>query len=157
MDLGLKDKVAVITGASIGIGLAVAEGLAAEGVQTVVTARRANLLATLQDEIERAGGPRPVAVPLDLYEAGAGAALTRFARERATAYVGPRARRRVWVYRFVGPVRAERLIAGGDYEPHIFALATGSPRTPACAPDRARGGFAAPEAPCRGSTWSPCR
>ena len=31
MDLGLKDKVAVITGGSPGIGLAVARGLAAEG------------------------------------------------------------------------------------------------------------------------------
>ena len=32
MDLGLTDKVAVITGGSVGIGLAVAKGLAAEGV-----------------------------------------------------------------------------------------------------------------------------
>ena len=31
MDLGLKDKVAVITGGSVGIGLAVAKGLASEG------------------------------------------------------------------------------------------------------------------------------
>ena len=35
MDLGLKDKVAVITGGSVGIGLAVAEGLAAEGAHIV--------------------------------------------------------------------------------------------------------------------------
>ena len=34
MDLGLKGKVAVITGGSVGIGLAVAEGLAAEGAQS---------------------------------------------------------------------------------------------------------------------------
>ena len=32
MDLGLRGKVAVITGASVGIGLAISEGLAAEGV-----------------------------------------------------------------------------------------------------------------------------
>ena len=39
MDLGLKDKVAVITGGSVGIGLAVAEGLAAEGAHIVMAAR----------------------------------------------------------------------------------------------------------------------
>ena len=39
MDLGLKDKVAVITGGSVGIGLAVAHGLAAEGCRIVLAAR----------------------------------------------------------------------------------------------------------------------
>jgi NAD(P)-dependent dehydrogenase (short-subunit alcohol dehydrogenase family) len=39
MDLELKDKVAVITGGSIGIGLAVAQGLAMEGVQVLLCAR----------------------------------------------------------------------------------------------------------------------
>jgi 3-oxoacyl-[acyl-carrier protein] reductase len=39
MDLGLRDKVAIITGGSVGIGLAVAEGLAAEGANVVITAR----------------------------------------------------------------------------------------------------------------------
>jgi len=42
MDLGLKDKVAVITGGSVGIGLAIAEGLAAEGVHVVLAARAAS-------------------------------------------------------------------------------------------------------------------
>ena len=40
MDLELRDKVAVITGGSVGIGLAVAEGLAAEGVHLVLAARQ---------------------------------------------------------------------------------------------------------------------
>ena len=39
MDLELKDKVAVITGGSEGIGLAVAEGLALEGAHVVLIAR----------------------------------------------------------------------------------------------------------------------
>ncbi len=39
MELGLRDKVAVITGGSVGIGLAIAEGLAAEGANVVVAAR----------------------------------------------------------------------------------------------------------------------
>jgi len=75
MDLELKGRVAVVTGTSVGIGREIAKVLAAEGVQTVVTARRASLLATLQDEIERAGGPRPLAVPLDLYQAESAARL----------------------------------------------------------------------------------
>jgi len=67
MDLELRDKVAVVTGTSVGLGREIARVLAAEGTQTIVIARRAHLLATLQDEIERAGGPRPLALPLDLY------------------------------------------------------------------------------------------
>jgi NAD(P)-dependent dehydrogenase (short-subunit alcohol dehydrogenase family) len=39
MDLGLRDKIALITGGSVGIGLAVAQGLAAEGVKVVICAR----------------------------------------------------------------------------------------------------------------------
>ena len=67
MDLELKDRIAVVTGTSVGLGREIAKVLAGEGAQTIVVARRANLLATLQDEIERAGGPRPLALPLDLY------------------------------------------------------------------------------------------
>ena len=44
MDLGLGGKVAVITGGSVGIGLAIAEGLAAEGVNLVLAARGADQL-----------------------------------------------------------------------------------------------------------------
>ncbi|WP_172123051.1 MULTISPECIES: SDR family oxidoreductase [unclassified Devosia] len=39
MDLGLRDKVAVITGGTVGIGLAVAEGLATEGANLVLVGR----------------------------------------------------------------------------------------------------------------------
>jgi NAD(P)-dependent dehydrogenase (short-subunit alcohol dehydrogenase family) len=39
MDLGLEGKVALITGGSVGIGLAIAHGLAAEGVHVVICAR----------------------------------------------------------------------------------------------------------------------
>jgi len=67
MDLELSGKTAVVTGTSVGLGREIARVLAAEGARTVVVARRANLLATLQDEIERAGGARPLALPLDLH------------------------------------------------------------------------------------------
>jgi len=50
MDLGLRDKVAVITGSSVGIGLAIAEGLAAEGCNILITARGAE---RVDDEASR--------------------------------------------------------------------------------------------------------
>jgi 3-oxoacyl-[acyl-carrier protein] reductase len=53
VDLGLKGKVAVITGGSVGIGLAIAEGLAAEGVNLVLAARGAE---RVQAEAKRLAG-----------------------------------------------------------------------------------------------------
>ncbi len=66
MDLELAGKIALVTGASAGIGRGIATVLAAEGAQTVIVARRAELLATLQDEIAKAGGKRPLAITADL-------------------------------------------------------------------------------------------
>jgi NAD(P)-dependent dehydrogenase (short-subunit alcohol dehydrogenase family) len=57
MDLQLKGKTALVTGASMGIGRAIAGGLAAEGVRLCVVARRKDLLEALAREIAGAGGP----------------------------------------------------------------------------------------------------
>lgn len=51
MDLELKDKVAVVTGATQGIGLAVAEGLAREGAQLLLCARDEERIKAVAEEI----------------------------------------------------------------------------------------------------------
>jgi 3-oxoacyl-[acyl-carrier protein] reductase len=71
MDLQLKGKTALVTGASVGIGRGIALAMAREGVRLAVAARRGDLLATLADEIVAAGGVRPVPVVEDLLADGA--------------------------------------------------------------------------------------
>jgi 3-oxoacyl-[acyl-carrier protein] reductase len=71
MDLQLQGKTALVTGASMGIGRAIAKGLAAEGVRTCVAARRRNLLEGLAAEIVAAGAPRPRFVETDVMVEGA--------------------------------------------------------------------------------------
>ncbi|MCC7079631.1 MAG: SDR family oxidoreductase [Burkholderiales bacterium] len=71
MDLQLKDKTALVTGASMGIGHAIARGLAAEGVRTCIVARRRNLLDELAAQIVGNGHPRPEIIVADLMEDGA--------------------------------------------------------------------------------------
>ena len=66
MDLQLAGKTALVTGASMGIGRAIARGLAAEGVRVAVLARRAELLETLAEEIVAAGGARPALIAQDI-------------------------------------------------------------------------------------------
>lgn len=66
MDLELRGRIAVVTGCSVGIGREIARVLAAEGVQTVIVARRLHLLQTLQEEIAAMGGAKPLAIALDL-------------------------------------------------------------------------------------------
>lgn len=55
MDLGLTGKTALVSGASRGIGLAIAEGLAAEGVRLAIAARGREELETAADSVGKAG------------------------------------------------------------------------------------------------------
>jgi len=62
----LAGRIAVITGASRGIGAAVAERFAAEGAQLILIARTVGALEELDDAIRAKGGKQPVLVPHDL-------------------------------------------------------------------------------------------
>ena len=62
----LTDKVAIITGASSGIGRAAAKLFARQGARLVVTARRQNELEQLLDELDADGQGAVVAVPGDI-------------------------------------------------------------------------------------------
>jgi 3-oxoacyl-[acyl-carrier protein] reductase len=84
MDLQLVGKTALVTGASTGIGRAIAKGLAAEGVKIAAVARRSHLLDALAGEIERAQGPRPVLIAQNIMAEGAAVLL----RDAAIAGLG---------------------------------------------------------------------
>lgn len=61
----LQDQVAVITGASSGIGTSIAAAFASEGARTVLAARRRDRLEAAAEEIQGAGG-RALVVPADV-------------------------------------------------------------------------------------------
>ncbi len=62
----LDGRIALITGASRGIGAAVARRFADEGARLVLTARNAAALEEIDDEVRRLSGERATLVPLDL-------------------------------------------------------------------------------------------
>lgn len=66
MDLNLKGKVAVVTGGSLGIGRAVTEALAREGVRVAIVARSKGALEEAAREISEATGVEILAAPADV-------------------------------------------------------------------------------------------
>jgi NAD(P)-dependent dehydrogenase (short-subunit alcohol dehydrogenase family) len=66
MDLGLKERVAVITGGSKGIGRAIARALAAQGTHLVLLARGAEQLQATAADIQKTHGVRVSAVQADI-------------------------------------------------------------------------------------------
>ncbi len=70
MDLKLEGKVALITGASRGLGAACARLLAAEGARLTLTARDANTLEAPAEEIRASTGADVATVAQDLTEPG---------------------------------------------------------------------------------------
>ena len=74
MDLGLKGRAALVTGASKGIGKAIAISLAAEGVRLALLARTGSVLEAAAEEIRAATGVSVVALPTDIRDTAAVAA-----------------------------------------------------------------------------------
>ena len=70
MDLGIKGKTALVTGASSGIGRGIAIAHGREGVQVAITARRRDLLQETAKEIINVGGKSPVVIECDLLQEG---------------------------------------------------------------------------------------
>ena len=81
MNLGLKGKVAVVTGASRGLGRAIAMGLAAEGCRLAVCARGQEALEAVREEITRLHGVPVLAKHADLAEPGEPEALIKTAAD----------------------------------------------------------------------------
>ncbi len=85
MDLDLKGKVAVITGASVGIGSAIAEGLAREGVGLVLCARGKERLVERARELGNTYGVKTLPVAADVSR---GADITRIVEETEATFGG---------------------------------------------------------------------
>src|SRR4051812_29219045 len=66
MDLGLRGRTAIVCGASSGMGLAIAEALAAEGANVAMFARRRDLLEREAERIGALGVRGDLIVPNDL-------------------------------------------------------------------------------------------
>ncbi|MGH2417826.1 MAG: SDR family NAD(P)-dependent oxidoreductase, partial [Candidatus Limnocylindria bacterium] len=85
MDLGIAGRVALIGGASRGIGRAIAHELVHEGCDLVICARGEADLLRAKDELESTTGRTVVAVAADLSEPGAAARIVESGlRELAT-------------------------------------------------------------------------
>jgi 3-oxoacyl-[acyl-carrier protein] reductase len=108
MKLGLNGRAALVTGASKGIGKAIAWGLAEEGVRVALFARTAEVLEQAAAEIRAATGGTVLALPTDIRDAAAVATSV----QRACTELGPL---HILVNNAGGPIkRPERQITWPD-------------------------------------------
>lgn len=81
IDKPLAGRIALVTGASRGIGAATAQALAAAGAHVVITARKVKDLEAVEDAIHEAGGTATIA-PMDLTDSDATGRLATAIAER---------------------------------------------------------------------------
>jgi 3-oxoacyl-[acyl-carrier protein] reductase len=141
MDLGLQDRVFVVTGGSRGLGRAAAESLVAEGARVVLSARDSDQVAAAATAL--GGADVAIGVPSDLTEAGTeerltAAAVARFGRIDGALLScgGPPAGtvletsddvwRAAFESVFLGPLRAARAIASTMSEGGALAFVLSS-------------------------------
>lgn len=146
MDLGLADRVYILTGASKGLGFATAQALVADGARVVVSSRRAE---QVEAAVEALGGPdRAAGVAADLGDPQTPELLVRTAREQfgrldgalvsvggpppgTAAQVSDDQWRDAFETVFLGTVRAARTFAGAlDGGGAIALVLSTSVRTP---------------------------
>ncbi|AGP58819.1 SDR family oxidoreductase [Streptomyces rapamycinicus] len=84
MDLGLKDRVYIVTGATRGLGLAAARELIADGAKTVITGRDADTAAAVAADL----GPNAAGVAADNADPEVATRLITTARERFSGFDG---------------------------------------------------------------------
>ena len=108
-----KSKIALVTGASRGLGAALAEGLAARGIHVLAVARTVGALEELDDRIRHAGGSATL-VPLDL---GQSAPVLKLAETVSTRWGGLD----LWVHPAVhaAPLAPAGHIDGKDFQKSI--------------------------------------
>ena len=69
MELGLKDKIVLVTGASKGIGKAIAQAFAAEGSKVAISARGNEELQQAARDLSRSTGAEVIGVAADMSKA----------------------------------------------------------------------------------------
>ncbi|MTH64800.1 SDR family NAD(P)-dependent oxidoreductase [Paracoccus shanxieyensis] len=108
-----KSKIALVTGASRGLGAALAEGLAARGMHVLAVARTVGALEELDDRIRHAGGSATL-VPLDL---GQSAPVLKLAEAVSSRWGGLD----LWVHSAVhaAPLAPAGHIDGKDFQKSI--------------------------------------